>query len=193
MFFIIATIIIIIILLVVLLLYYSKIEIEIKNLDISTLREKEHRINENYEIIIALVIVKKWKIIKRKMTKAKIGNIKSLKKIKDLDIEFIKNKKSNIKFKNIISDLKLEINKLDFYLEIGVEDAALTAISVGIVSSILGVFLRNKITVKDKFEIKPIYIQKNLINLKLNCIFQIQLVKFIHDFFKKEKLIKINS
>ena len=189
MFFIILTIIAIIALIIVI-LYYSKIEVEIKNLDISTLRKKEQKISGSYEVVIKFIILKNWKIAQRKITKEKIKNIKALNKIKNLDINIIKNKKFNIELKDIISNLKIELKKLDFYLEIGIEDAALTAILVGIVSTIIGVFLRNKITIKDKYEIRPIYIQKNLLNLKLNCIFRIKLIKFISEILKEQNLIK---
>ena len=73
------------------------------------------------------------------------------------------------------------------HIEIGTEDAALTAISVGIISSIIGILLKDKITPKDKFEIQPIYIQKNLINLKLNCIFTIDLMHYIYKNILKER------
>lgn len=184
MFFIIITIVIVIILLG---LYHSKIEIGIKNLDISTLRKKENIINKNYEITFALAIFNKWKIIKLKIKKDKLKQIRKSKIIQGLDIKYLKNKKAPNGIKDIIKELEIEIEKLELYVEIGIEDAALTAISVGIVSTIIGILLKDKITTKDRFEIKPIYMQKNLINLKLNCIFTIDLMHYIYKNILKER------
>ena len=64
MFFIITTIVLAIIVITALGIYNSKIEIEIKDLDISTLREKNNIIDKNYKIIVSLAIFNKWKIIK---------------------------------------------------------------------------------------------------------------------------------
>lgn len=176
-----------IIMILILAIYNSKIEIEIKNLDISTLREKGKKINSSYEIFVAFIIFEKWKIIKRKINKTNLKKIKSSKKLKDIDIKLRGNKNFDIEFENIINDLNLEIDKLDMQLEIGIEDAAITAISVGVISSILGIFLRDKITSRDKFEITPIYIQKNFINLKLNCIFRIKIIHYIINNILKER------
>lgn len=167
-------------------IYKSKIEIEIKNLDISTMRQ--NIINKNYEIIIALVIFNKWRIIKLKITKDKIKKIRKSKMIKRLDTKLLKNKKTNKSIIQTIKELKIEIKKIEMQIEIGLEDAALTAISVGIVSGIIGILLKDKITAKDKYEIKPIYIQKNLINLRLNCIFRIDLMHYIYKQLKNNIL-----
>ena len=87
-----------------------------------------------------------------------------------------------------MKELKVEIKKIEMHIEIGTEDAALTAITVGIVASIVGIMLRNEVTENDKFEIQPIYMQKNLINLKLDCIIRIDLIHYIYkSILKKER------
>lgn len=187
MFLIISTIAIIIVGIVILGIYNSKVEVEIKNLDISTQREKPNIINDNYEIIVSLAIFNKWKIIKLKIRKDKIKEIRKSKIIKRLDTKFLKNKKVQKGITKRIKELQIEIKKIEMYIEIGTEDAALTAISVGVVSSIIGILLKDQITMNDKFEIQPIYMQKNLINLKLNCIFRIDLMHYIYKNIFKER------
>ncbi len=186
MFFIIIIIITLVIGILSRIIYSSKIEIEIKNLDISTTRQ--NIINKDYEIMISLVILKNLKIIKFKIKKDRIKNIQRNKAIKNLDVKFLKSKKAPKGITSIIKELKIEIRKLEMYIEIGIEDAALTAISVGIVSTIIAILLKDKITKKDKYEVKPIYMQKNLINLKLNCIFRIDLMHYIYKQFKSNIL-----
>lgn len=188
MFFIIGIIAIIIVGIVILGIYNSKIEIEIKNLDISTQREKQNIINPNYEIKIALLIFNKWKLIKLKIRRQKIEEIEKSKIIKKLETKYLKDKKESQGIIKTMKELKVEIKKIEMHIEIGTEDAALTAITVGIVASIVGIMLRNEVTENDKFEIQPIYMQKNLINLKLDCIIRIDLIHYIYkSILKKER------
>ncbi|MCI8699804.1 MAG: DUF2953 domain-containing protein [Clostridia bacterium] len=186
MFFIVSIIILLVVGILLAIIFNSKIEIEIKNLDISTIRKDI--INKDYEIIVSLVILKKLKIIKFKIKKDKIRNIQRSKAIKNLDVKFLKRNRAPKGITSIIKELKIEIKKLEMYIEIGIEDAALTAISVGILSTIIAILLKDKITKKDKYEIKPIYIQKNLINLKINCIFRIHLMHYIYKQLKNNIL-----
>ena len=51
----------------------------------------------------------------------------------------------------------------------------MTAISVGIISTILGIILK-----RQKFEILPVYQEKNVLNVKFNCIFRINLIHYIY-------------
>lgn len=186
MFFIISIIIVLVIGILLAIIFNSKIEIEIKKLDISTIRKK--KISEDYEIVISLVILKRIKIIKFKINKDRIRNLQKSKAIKKLDVKFLKSNKKPKGITSAIKELKIEIKKLEMHIEIGIEDAALTAISVGIVSTIVAILLKDKITRKDKYEIKPIYMQKNLINLKLNCIFRIDLMHYIYKQLKNNIL-----
>ena len=97
---------------------------------------------------------------------------------------------------NLLSNGNLPQNTSENPQEIGTKVAlkenwnieTVTAISVGIVSTIIAILLKDKITKKDKYEVKPIYMQKNLINLKLNCIFRIDLMHYIYKQFKSNIL-----
>lgn len=187
MFFVITIIVLAIIVIMALGIYNSKIQIEVKNLDISTLREKNNVIDKNYEIVVSLLLFNKWKIIKLKIKREKIKKIQKSKIMKKVDLQFLKSNKRTKGILKGIKDLQIEIKELELHIEIGTEDAAITAISVGIISSIIGILLKDKITTKNKFEIQPIYMQKDLINLKLNCIFTIDLMHYIYKNILKER------
>ena len=58
--------------------------------------------------------------------------------------------------------------------QIGTEDAVLTAILVGIISSILGILIK-----KPKYQVIPIYTNKNFIKIRLDGIFSIYLMQYI--------------
>ena len=74
-----------------------------------------------------------------------------------------------------LKDFDFEIVKADLKVKIGLQDSALTAILVGIIASILGIILK-----KQKFEILPVYQDKNILNIKLNGIFRVNLIHYIY-------------
>lgn len=158
----------------------SKIEIKIKDLDISTARKE--KVNSNYKIHINIIIFNKIKIFGKQIKKMKFkkqnlnklyNTVKSVEgKITPKDsfkmlIEFIKN-------------LQIETKGLDLKIELGTEDAAISAILVGIISSVIGNILRNQTSKEQRFEVIPLYINQNILNLKLDGIFRINLIHYIY-------------
>ena len=69
------------------------------------------------------------------------------------------------------------VKKIDMNINIGTENAATTSIIVPVISTIISIYFRNKI--KDmknqKFNISPVYINKNLISIDLKGIFELRL------------------
>lgn len=153
----------------------SKLEIKIFNLDIST--ERKERIKKNFEIYLGIIIFNKIQIFKidiRKLKNKKINLGSVIERAKKFEQ---KNNKQAL-LKDFILSLKnigFEIKQANVKLEMGTENAARTAILVGTVASILGIILRNQ-----KFEVLPIYQDKNILNLKLNCIFRVNLIHYIY-------------
>ena len=168
-------ILLILILLAVITIWNSKLEIAIENLDIST--ERKGKVKKDFNIYIGIIIWNKIELLKinsKKLKNRKINIGAVLEKAKQLE------EKSNktVVITELIKSLKhakFEIKKANVRLELGTEDAAVTAILVGIVSSILGIILR-----KQKFQILPIYQDKNILKLKLDCIFRINLIHYIY-------------
>ena len=92
---------------------------------------------------------------------------------KDLDIKMLKNKDIEIDYRELLKSIN--IKKIDLNVQLGTEDAALTAILTGIISAGLGMILR-----KPKYEIIPIFSNKNFLKIKLNCIISINLTQYIY-------------
>ena len=166
--------------LLVVIVLNSKLQVRICNLDIST--EREQKIKKDFELYLEIIIFNKIKILKinaKKLQSQRINLKTALEKAKEIGEKT--NKKELVA--NTIKSLKnlqIEIIKVDLNIELGTEDAALTAISVGAIASALGIILK-----RQKFEIVPIYQDKNILNIKLNCIFRINLIHYIYKMILK--------
>lgn len=177
---------ILLLLLIILSIITIKIKIEIENL-FFTSKSKEH-LNKDYRIIIKIYSFYKIPILKIKITNDKIQKILNNKKI----INKISKEKSKIIQnkgdidKEVISTFKkinLKIQKIKLNINLGTEDAALTAILIPIISIIVSAFFKNKIKKIDEnnmFLIQPIYINQNLINISLSSIFELKLIHIIN-------------
>ena len=170
-------------------LVFSKIIIEIENLRFTSHNSKH--LNDNYKIIIKLKAFGIIPILKKVYDKNKINDInKKLdisKKIKKIDInkviESLKedNKLNKDLIKKFIKDM-FEIIKMDFKIELGTENAAITAILIGILSTLISIALRNKITNTNlqRYKIIPKYSNYNLINIDISGIFGIKVIHIIN-------------
>lgn len=156
----------IILLILGLAVYTSKIEIEVQNLKIDTEKPKGEKINKDSKIFVYVLIFKKFKILKKDRKNMKLQN-------RDLDIKLLKNKDIEIDYKELLKSIN--IKKIDLNIQLGTEDAALTAVLTGVIGAGLGVFLR-----KPKYEIIPIFANKNVLKIKLNGIISINLTQYIY-------------
>lgn len=164
----------------------SKVRIEIKNLIFNT--EAEKKIDKNSKIDVSILIFNKFKMFNKEIKFEK----------QDIDIPFLK--KNDIKidylelFHSINIDIDIDIVKFDLIANIGTEDAGLTALVVGLVSAILGIIIK-----KPNFQINPVYLNKNLLEIKFNGIFNVDLIHYIYKLLKntikreKTELTKINA
>ena len=170
-------------------LVFSKIIIEIENLRFTSHNSKH--LNDTYKVIIKVKVFGIIPILKKVYDKNKINDInKKLdisKKIKKIDInKIIENlKEDNILNKNLIKKFikdMFEIIKIDFKIELGTENAAITAIIIGILSVLISIVLRNKITNTNlqRYKIIPKYCNHNLINIDISGIFGIKVIHIIN-------------
>ena len=170
-----------IIIIFIFLVLFGKIEIEINNLNINY--KKHIQVNSNYKITIKLCLFKKITIIKRIINRQKIDNSKINSKIKNINLGMImkKEKVNTDVIKIIIKDM-IEIVKIKLNIQIGTKDAGVTAVLVGIVSSIISIVFRMKIeNIKDQyFKIRPIYNNENVLNIGIDGIFTIKLIHIIN-------------
>lgn len=180
-------IIISIIALAILIIVSSTLRIDIKELE--TINTKIIKL----KIIISLLAFNKLKWIGIKIDKNRIEKIK--KSIKKPLMNKILNSKIFKKYrgvekiiikdrKQILKELKnINIEKTKIEVQIGTENPVVTAYTVAIISTLLSILLARK-TKEPKYEIKPVYVDKNYIHLYLNCIISIKLVHIIN--IKKE-------
>ena len=91
-----------------------------------------------------------------------------------------------------IQDFKININEANLKINIGTETAAITALLVPLISIGIITFCVNKIKKangKQQFEVNPVYINQNLINILFSGIFEIKVLHIINTIckIKKEK------
>ena len=160
---------------------FSTIKIEIKDLDFIYPKKERKQKEKNYKIYIKFYFLKFFRIFKISITDEKIKKKKINELIKNLDI--VKDK--NIFELKIIDGLKrlnIKLEKIDLKVYLGTEDAAITAILIGIIASGLGIIFRKKTENLNnaKFETIPIYKDKNYLKIYLNGIFKTNMIHIIH-------------
>lgn len=179
---------VLIIILLLVVVSYSNLELEIINIDFNSQNKK--KLNSNYKYIIRLKILSKITILKITFTQNKIEKILSKidvdKKIEKFE-EKIQEKRYNayLNFlKTIGEELLKEINikSMEINIVICTENALLTSMIVSIVSSVISIIMSIKYNGKEKFiyQIKPMFSNQNLINVKFAGIFQIKMIHIIH-------------
>ena len=163
-------------------IYTSKIRIEIKNLIFNT--EAEKKLDKNSKINASILIFNKFKLFNKDIKFEK----------QDIDIPFLKKNDIKIDYLELFHSINIDIVKFDLIANIGTEDAGLTALVVGLVSAILGIIIK-----KPNFQINPVYLNKNLLEIKFNGIFNVDLIHYIYKLLKntikreKTELTKINA
>lgn len=165
-----------IIIIFIIILLFSKIRIEINNFKFSS--QAKSYINEDYKIKISLYLLNIIPILKINITRSKLEKIRLKEKVKDINFKIIKNKnKFDRKFFGVIKKIKVNIKKINLSIDIGTENAGLTAIITPIISTVIAIILKDKInnTKKQVFKINPIYINQNLINIMFSGIFDIRI------------------
>ena len=174
---------------------FSTIKIEIKNLGIHLPKQNGRYINEKYEVIIKLYILKKIKILNLSITKTFMERKKISDAIKEFNRKFKENRNQfDKKSLRSMRELKIEIENFDLKMKLGTEDAATTAILIGVISSGLGIILRNKKeNLKNlRFETIPIYQDKNILKIDFSGIFKIKMIHIIYIIYilKKKRRVE---
>lgn len=156
-------------------IHTSKIGIDIKNLIIDT--DVEEKINEDGKIYVYLLLFNKIKLFRKNVRNIPMKDVKF--ETSDFDIKIFKNKDIKINYLELIQNINIDIKNIDLNVKIGTEDAGVTAILVGILAGILGIIIK-----KPKYQILPIYANRNLLKINLNGIFTIYLMHYIYKFIK---------
>ena len=166
-------------------IHTSKIGIDIKNLIIDT--DAEEKINEDGKIYVYLLLFNKIKLFRKNVRNIPMKDVKFEKS--DFDIKIFKNKDIKINYLELIQNINIDIKNIDLNVNIGTEDAGITAILVGILAGILGIIIK-----KPRYQILPIYANRNLLKINLNGIFTIYLMHYIYSqIFKRKRSVNKNE
>jgi hypothetical protein len=173
----------VILFLAIFLIVTTTIQINVKNIRYSTEKVNGRRLNKDYKITIKLRILEIFTYFKIDITKTKLERKELQKNINKLENKFIKNRKNfDIKSLKSIKYLRLKIKNLNFVMNIGTEDSAITSISFGIISGIVALILKDYMQEKNEnyWKIVPIYQDKNLLLINFDGIFSFKLIHIIY-------------
>ncbi|MBE5819894.1 MAG: hypothetical protein E7310_03640 [Clostridiales bacterium] len=168
-----------------LVIFFSTLKIKIKEVKIDT--DKNLKI---YDIDFCFYFFKimyfKVNVNNKKIKKNKFKS-KILEKILNVEEGFDKWRIKKII--GIINSIKIETIHLN--IDFGLDDVIATSFATAVISSILGILLANKIQEykKDnvKYKVVPFYINRNFLNLELNCIIFTKVVHIIHMIIKQKR------
>lgn len=170
-------------LIVLLMLLLCTITIRIEELDLSNCNHKS-KLEYDFEIYFELYVLNKLKILSIKIDKEKVKKFDIKNKIKNINFNKMKNEiPSKEESKKILEKLNIELSKIDLRVDIGTENVIITSAIIVIISTLLGIILAKTIKKyerdKHKYLIYPIYQNKNLIKVQLNCIIKVKMVHII--------------
>ena len=170
-------------------IFFSDIEIDVEKLNIESNEKKTFYIDiKKVDINVNLYIFKLIKIAKIKINENYINLFGKKIYIQDLykkekNKKFILNKIKN-DYKNIdFGFLKPNLNKFNFKLELGTENAVITSFLTYIISTCLTYILKKSIKIFDpkkyNYKIIPIYSNTNYFSANLNSKIKIDTLNFI--------------
>ena len=162
---------------------FPSIKIEIKNLELHIPKENGKYVNKDYEVYINVYILRQIKILKFSITENKLERKEINDRIKKMEQKVLKNRNQyDIKLTEFFKKLHIELEKLKLEIYLGTEDAALTAISTGVVASTVGIVLKDKVLEKDKigFKTVPLYQDGNILKIYIDAILWIRMLHIIH-------------
>lgn len=158
----------------------STLHIQIKNLSISNMQKKN---NTKYAIIFSIYFANKIKYIWFNLNSKRAKKIYSKVQLEKIDLK---------KFKKVfkLSDLKeltklhLKISDLNLEMNIGTKSPLVTSFLVVTISNVISLLLPHLVNnLKDNryfYNIKPLYYNKELYKINLDCIIEIKMVHIIN-------------
>lgn len=168
-----------------LLVYFIEIKVNIENFEIR-IKNKKFDINKNGIIIIEFKVLNKINLFKIKTNIDKFQLPESKNKYDKIKNHVIKN--NNIKINDIQKKLKLKYENIKLNIEIGEDNAAITALLTGVISCIVSVIIGKYFSnIEDiNWNVQPMY-NTNILKLSLNCIISVKLIHIINTIYEMRK------
>ncbi len=175
--------ILIFILIILLAIVLSTITIKIEELNISNCNY-ESKLKYNFKIFFELQVLSKIKILSIELNKEKLEKLNLKNKLKNINFNKMKNEMpSKQEAKKIVEKLNIEIPKLDLNIDLGTENVIVTSALITIISALLGIgfakIIKKYEKENHKYIVTPIYQNRNLIKVQLNCIIKVKMVHII--------------
>ena len=175
----------------VLLITFSTIRIQVENFEASNMENMKKP--KNYKIKIALYLFNKIKWIWISLDDKKIQKISQKSKWNEVDIK----KYVDVKDIKLVKKLSPKISFLNLKVKLGTFDILTTTYLVAILSTFIAVLLPYTIKKYKKenyyYEILPVYSDKNLYEIKLNCIIEekmVHIISIVYALLKKRRVDK---
>ena len=171
-------------------IFSINIKFEIENLKITIPKIKKKYTNNDSKVTLKIYVFKKIKIAEINLKKVDFKNEKVRNKIQTQ----FKENPLNFDTVKFLKNLNYIFEKLDLKIYIGTEDAAITAIGVGLCYIIISNFLKEKIKEykNTDYNIFPIYQNKNILKIEIDSIiiFKMESIINIIKFMRKGKVNK---
>lgn len=175
----------------VLLITFSTIRIQVENFEASNIENMKKP--KNYKIKIALYLFNKIKWIWISLDDKKIQKISQKSKWNEVDIK----KYVDVKDIKLVKKLSPKISFFNLKVKLGAFDILTTTYLVAILSTFIAVLLPYTIKKYKKenyyYEILPVYFDKNLYEIKLNCIIEekmVHIISIVYALLKKRRVDK---
>lgn len=168
---------------IITLIIASTLHIQIKNLSVSNMEPKN---TNEYAIIFSLYLGNKIKLIWFRLNDKKVRKIYSKMQLEKLDFKKFR-KDFKVKYLKELPKLQPKISYLNLDANLGVISPVTTSFLVATIASIISIalpYLSNSLK-KERYiyNIKPLYYNKNLYKINLNCIIEIKMVHIINIIF----------
>lgn len=170
--------ILVIFILLIIVTIFSSIEIHIKNIRISSYELPKIHLNKDYKIIITLKLFGKIGFFKLNLGKTQLEEKKLLNKIEQRVINKSDDFKSGLS--RLLRLIKLsKVENLNLDIKIGLEDAAINAILIGVISTIVPIILRNNADRSKTFwNVNPVY-NRNSLKINLDTTISLKLLNIL--------------
>ena len=125
---------------ILILILFSTIKINIQNLKISTEKLEDKDI---YNIVITIYVLNKIPILKISINNKKLEIINLKEKLKKADVKAIKDSKINYSTFKKVKKFMPQIKRIELKIDIGTEEAIFTSYLVVIISSAIGIIIKD--------------------------------------------------
>lgn len=183
-----------IVLFIFLSIFTLKIQIRIQDIEFSLNKFQKKYFKPNYKISTVIYILDKIPIFKIVFNEKKYKKLETNKKLKNklnsLEQNFVTNKDNiDVDILKFIKNIKYEIKQIKAYIELGTENATITAFLVPVIYIVFSYIYKKaeKNMNYNQFYLKPIFVNRNIFNFQFDGIFELKLIHIINTICKIKK------